>query len=139
MLLLVASRAIVGLPSVSLVPCISNESREDRKQVDYIGFVVLEGNGFISWIRHVMGERTATRGGKRHGKETEQHLTLYLGSESCTNGTAPAREWRGLEDHCGDLRPPTSQSVKPTTTAANAKRHGPAEQTFTTRFIMDGP
>ena len=95
-----ASRTIVGLPSISLVPCISNESREDRKQVDYIGVVILEGNGLIAWIRHVMGDnlgRTATRGGKRRGKDTEQHLAIL--SESCSGarpGAGVARAGRSL-------------------------------------------
>ena len=103
-----ASRTIVGLPSISLVPCISNESREDRKQVDYIGVVILEGNGLIAWIRHVMGDnlgRAATRGERDEGKRQSNTWLLYLNRAVVH---ALAREWRGLEDHCSDLsRPPS--------------------------------
>jgi hypothetical protein len=71
-----ASRGtIVGLPGISLVPCIPDESREDRTQVDSIGVVILEGNGFIAWIIHGVDDeargsgRSATRG-ERHGSNT---------------------------------------------------------------------
>ena len=46
------SRTIIGVPGVSLIPCISNESREDRTQVDSVGVVILK---FISWIIHGCG------------------------------------------------------------------------------------
>ena len=112
-----ASRTIVGLPSISLVPCISNESREDRKQVDYIGVVILEGNGFITWIRHAMGDKgwggLQQEGGKDGGKRQSNTWLLYLGSDSyavCVQGTA----WRGngAEDHCGDLRSEVAKSSR---------------------------
>lgn len=38
---------VVGLPGVSLVPCIPHESREDRKQVSYTG-ITLETNRFAT-------------------------------------------------------------------------------------------
>ena len=53
---LLASGTIVDLPGVSLVPCIPNESREDRKQVGSIEAVVLESNGFFTWIIHAVDD-----------------------------------------------------------------------------------
>jgi hypothetical protein len=109
---LLASRTIIGLPSTSLVPCISNESREGRKQVDSIGVAILESNnGFVTWIRHAMCDKgwegAATRGEKRRWRQTEQHSIIPGDpnrAQHCSTDTALAREWRGLEHHWGDPR-----------------------------------
>ena len=55
------ARNIVGLPGNSLVSCVPNETREDRKQVDSIGVVTFESSGFITWMTHAVGDEV--RGG----------------------------------------------------------------------------
>ena len=61
--------AIVGLPGISLVPCIPNKTRENRMQVNPIGVVILEGNGFIAWIIHGVDDE-CLGGVQQEGKDT---------------------------------------------------------------------
>jgi hypothetical protein len=52
---------MVGLPGISLVSCVPNESREDWKQVDSVGVVIFESNGFIAWMIHAVGDEVRGR------------------------------------------------------------------------------
>ncbi len=49
---LIASRSIVGLPGVSLVPCIPNTSRGYGNQVGAIEVIILESNRSNNRSRH---------------------------------------------------------------------------------------
>jgi hypothetical protein len=46
---LLTSGNILDLPDVALIPCIPNESRQDREQISSVEFVVVERNGFIKF------------------------------------------------------------------------------------------
>ena len=93
---LLASGTIIGVPSVSLIPCIFNESREDRKQVDSIGVAgvvileTVESNGFNTHVRaHVvdvtgwqgLGVSAASKAtrGEKHGSLISELDTAILG------------------------------------------------------------
>lgn len=47
---------VLDLPDVTLIPCISNESRQDRKQVPSVEFVVVERNGSIEFSERIHAE-----------------------------------------------------------------------------------
>jgi len=49
---LLATRSIVGLPGVSLVPYIPNISRGHGNQIGTIDIIILESNRSNNWSRH---------------------------------------------------------------------------------------